>query len=508
MPPAVTPARVGNRNARKKVLRTDPAPWDSWKGLTRAGRCIKFIETQCVLPKGYGAGKPMKLAKFQKRWLRRVLAAGVRSAALSLPRGNGKSTLLAGIALWAVFDSAAFRSGAPQVPIVATTLRQAVRSVYGVALAMVAVNPEMADRSLTYSAIGDTRLAVPSNGGEMFPISHDVDGLQGLDPSLAVCDEIGFQPQDSWDALLLASGKRPGSLVVGIGTPGIDRSSALFALRSLVKEGGTLPGFLYTEYAADPGCATDDEAQWRKANPALAEGFMDISALRMARAITPSGRFRIFRLGQWVDGVQSWLGEDGSAVWDSLEDSYRLVPGAPTWAGVDVGIKRDSSAIVLVQYRPDGRLHAHCRLWVPTKEEPVDVTDLMGYLRTVCKTYQVGAISFDPRLFDIAAKTLYDEGLPMVEIPQSVERMTPVIGHTYELVMSDPPGISHDRDEAFATQVLNAVIRLNERGFTLAKSKSRGRIDAAIALSLAVDRATHKKAPRIRPPLLILPLAS
>jgi hypothetical protein len=42
----------------------------------------------------------------------------------------------------------------------------------------------------------------------------------------------------------------------------------------------------------------------------------------------------------------------------------------------------------------------------------------------------------------------------------------------------------------FGNQVLNAIPRFNEHGFTLSKSKSRGRIDAAIALALAVDRAT------------------
>src|SRR5438067_1633120 len=104
----------------------------------------------------------------------------------------------------------------------------------------------------------------------MFPVSNDPDGLQGLDPSLAVCDEVGFQPIESWDSLLLASGKRERSLVVGIGTPGFDRDNALFHLRRKVREGLAPPGFRYTEYAADEACAIADEAQWFQANPALA----------------------------------------------------------------------------------------------------------------------------------------------------------------------------------------------------------------------------------------------
>jgi hypothetical protein len=213
--------------------------------------------------------------------------------------------------------------------------------------------------------------------------------------------------------------------------------------------------------------------------------------------MVPPSHFRVFRLGQWVDGVESWLGDDGRSVWDSTEDRHhQLEAGAPTWVGVDVGIKRDSSAVVAVQYRPDGRLHAELKSWVPTTDEPVDVTDIMAHLRTLSKRYQVGAISYDPRFFDVPAKMLYDEGLPLVEVPQSVEHMTPAVGALYELLRNG--GLTHGRDPLFAQQVLNAVVRNNERGFTLSKGKSRGRIDAAIALALAVDRAQHKKPPRAK----------
>lgn len=493
-PPTRTP-----RNASKKVENTEEAPWFSWKETNRANRAIKFIETFCTLPKGYGAGKKMRLANFQKEWLSRVLVSDCNSAVMSLPRGNGKSTFLAALAVWALFDSDP-EVGTPQIPIVATTMGQAIRSVYSVAIAMVEKEKELSSRSIRYSAIGAQKLLVPYNGGEMFPVSSDVDGLQGLDPSLAVCDEIGFQSQDSWDSLLLASGKRPNSLVVGIGTPGLDRENALFRLRKTVYEGGEIPGFIFTEYAADHGLPVADQEQWYKANPALAEGYMNINALHTALRASPESSFRIFRLGQWVDGVENWLGADGRAVWDALVDKYAFVDHAPTWIGVDVGIKRDSTAVACVQYRPDGRLHCKVKLWVPTKDEPVDVTDVMQHVREMCDRYKVGAVSFDPRFFDVPATMLHDEGIPMVEIPQSVERMTGIIGSAYEIIGRKE--ISHDGDESFTTQVLNAVPRFNERGFTLQKSKSRGRIDAAIAMSLAVDRATHKTKPR--PKIVVL----
>lgn len=491
-------ARTGNRNASKRLVTTDPAPWDSWTGLTRAQRCIKFIESQCSAPKGVGHGKPLKLATFQKRWIRSVLKRGVRTAVLTLGRGNGKSSLLAAMAVWATFDRQAFDSGDPQVPIAAVTVKQAVRATYGVAVRMVKANPSLSDRAIIYSGFADPRI-VSYIDGECFPISHDTDGLQGTDPTLAIVDEIGFQPMESWTALTMAGGKRPVSLVVGVGTRGIDKDNALHHLSSLVHEGAILPGLVFTEYTADPGCDIHDEAQWKKANPALGK-FLAVDALRSDVASEPESSFRIFRLNQEVDGYEGWLGVDGSALWKALTDTYKLIDGAPTWVGLDVGLKRDSTAVVAVQYRPDGRLHAVCKLWVPTKEEPVDLTDIMAHLRTLCKTYQVGAISFDKRLFELPAQMLYDSGLPMVEVPQSLERMTPIVGDTRAMLLAN--GITHDRDDAFAAQITNAIPRLNERGMTLQKSKSRGRIDAAIALCLAVDRATHKTPPR--PKLVVL----
>lgn len=488
----------GSQNKKKKAKNSTTPPWTRWRGLSRPARAIRFIETYLRSPKGVGSGKRMKLAGFQKDLLEEILANGIDAAVISFPRGNGKSTFAAAIGLWQLYDPLE-DVGSPQVPIIATTITQAIRSVYGVASSMVAHEPELADRTIVYTAIGNHRLYLPYNEGECFPISNDVDGLQGLDPSFAVVDEIGFQPQESWDSLLLAAGKRPQSLTMGLGTPGLDRENALFHMRTKVFEGAFLPGFYFKEYAADPGCDVSDRSQWRKANPALEAGFLQEQALETALGLSPEASFRIFRLGQWVDGVESWLGADGRSVWMMGLSSRELVPEGPAWVGIDVGIKRDSSAVVVVQPTEDGRLVARSKVWVPTKDEPVDVTDVMAHIRELCKTYKVGAVSYDPRFFDVPAKMLYDEGIPMIEIPQSPERMTPIIGNLYEMIKN--AALLHNGDDTFTTQVLNAVPRLNERGFTLAKNKSRGRIDAAVALALAVDRAQHRK---VKHPVVVL----
>jgi phage terminase large subunit-like protein len=487
---AERPLSGGFANRAKRLPKDLSAPpWARWRTKTRAARAIRFMETYCRLPKGHGAGGPVRLAPFQREWLEEVLADGVNSALMSVARGNGKSTLLAGLATWALFDQDP-DGGAPQVPIVATRVMQAYRSVYGVALAMIESSAELADRCLIFTASNAMKVRV-RNGGEMFPVSNDHAGLQGLDPSLAVCDEIGFMPMESWDALVLASGKRPRSLVVGIGTPGYDQDNALWAIRDGVLEAGAPPGLVYTEIAAPAGCDHRDEAMWALANPALAAGYLNPEPLRTAAARKGGeAAFRIFHLGQWVEGVESWLGDDGRAVWGALCDPWLPLGGAKTWVGVDMAIRHDTAAVVAVQRRPDGRLHAWARIWVPAPDTGIDVTDVMRHLRELDRLYDLQAVAFDPRFFDLPAKTLEDEGLPMVEIPQSVERMSPACGSTLEVIQRS--GLSHDGDERFSRQILNAMARYNERGFTLSKGKSRGKIDAAVALVLAVDRALRE----------------
>lgn len=481
----VDPRNRQGANAGKKLENETDGPWVKWRVQDRAARCIKFIETYCCSPKGYGAGEPLKLAQFQKEWIEASYGDGLSVSVMSVGRGNGKSTLLAAMGLHALFDPD--ESGAPQIPVVATTIQQAVTSVYGVALAMLRASYEMNSRCFVYSALGSQKIVTPLNFGEMFPKSNDTDGLQGLDMSLGIVDEIGFMPNDSWQSMVLASGKRPRSLVVGIGTPGLEKENALWAMRERVRHGNLPPGFLFTEFAADEGCNIRDRAQWRKANPALGEGYMNEGALITAVEMSPETHFRIFRLGQWADGAECWLGADGAKVWRALQNRFELVDGAKTWVGVDVALKHDSTAVAVVQQRPDGRWHVGARIWMPTEDGRLDVTDVMAHIRQLVVRFDVQEVSFDPRFFDVPAAMLADEGVPMVEIPQHVSRMTPAVGATFEAIKRGE--ITHDGDVDFTAQVLNAQVRLNDAGFTLAKGKSRGKIDAAVAMCLAYHRA-------------------
>ena len=476
-------------NARTKFADLSEPPWYRWREKDPAKRAIRFITTYCRSPKGHGYGKPLKLAPFQKAWIAEILSPGIRQAVLQCPRGQGKSTLLAALAVWGTFDR--YEDGAPQCPVMATTVGQAKRSVYDVAVAMILAEPELANRSICYTAIGDSRFLVGYNGGVCFPVSNDPDGLQGLDPGpIAVVDEIGFQPIESWSSMVLASGKRSRSVICAIGTPGLDREkSALWHLREAWLDGKRPPGFSYTEFSAPDDMDPYDEKTWRYACPALDAGYQSIDALQVAIETSPLSHFEIFHLGRWVDGTDCWLGPDGRTIWGALESDYQLIPKAPTWVAIDVGVKRDTTAVVYGQRRPDGKLHTVACIWQPTKHDAIDISDVMAFLRELDSQYDLQECAYDPRLFELPGQMLADEGLPMVEFPQSLERMTPAYVALYEAIVKGT--ISHDGDELYTRQVLNAIPRYNERGFLLSKNKSRGKIDAAAALAMCFDRAQH-----------------
>src|SRR3990172_8941656 len=101
-----------------------PAPGKRGPPPPRPARPTRFIEPSCPPPKGTGHGQPLKLARFQKEFLEEALADGIDAAVLLTPRGNGKSSSGGALAGWALFDDDATR--APQVPIVATTIGQAI----------------------------------------------------------------------------------------------------------------------------------------------------------------------------------------------------------------------------------------------------------------------------------------------------------------------------------------------------------------------------------------------
>ena len=66
--------------------------------------------------------------------------------------------------------------------------------------------------------------------------------------------------------------------------------------------------------------------------------------------------------------------------------------------------------------------------------------------------------------------------------------MIPACGNAFELIVNQR--VAHDGSPQFVDQVLSAAQRMTDEGWRLSKGKSKRKIDAAIALVIALDRAT------------------
>jgi phage terminase large subunit-like protein len=170
----------------------------------------------------------------------------------------------------------------------------------------------------------------------------------------------------------------------------------------------------------------------------------------------------------------------------------------PVWIGIDMALKHDSIGVVIAQ--PQGeKVVVRAKIWQPSLEG-VDVADVETYLRELHQTYQVQEFAYDPAYFQRSAEALSDDGLPMVEFGQSAARMIPACGNAYEMIVNNK--VAHDGSPTFTDQVLSAAQRMTDTGWRLSKGKSRRKIDACIAMVMALDRATTRATAVIEPAVL------
>lgn len=461
-------------------------------------------------------GESWHLEDFQE-WFVDDLFSGIPEAWLVVPEGNGKTTLLAGLALYHV-EHRQFAA----VPVAAASREQAeilYRQAEGFVLRSEPLYRPV--HSAIQAAKGKRKTDVPRflclegyrrinhhAGGRIQVFAADDRTGDGIIPTLGIIDE----PHRLRDLSLYRTwagkiAKRDGQIaaISTSGEPGSDFEETRERIREAAtdtKRHGSFaryasPRMILHEWAVADTDDVSDIPAVKKANPfsGITEAML---AEKFASPTMTMHHWLRFVCNRPTQDDDTWLGPDGAKLWEDLTEPYELREGARSWVGVDVALKHDTTAVVIMQPRDDTpagepvRYHAVCRLFVPSDDKPIDVTNVMQYIRELAGKYDVEAISYDPRFFDVPAKMLEDEGLALFEVPQDTGRMTMAYGFLYEALQRRR--VTHDDDRPFGHQVLSAVPRFSDRGFTLAKGKSRGKIDAAVALALAYDQALRHEA--------------
>lgn len=440
------------------------------------------------MTKGIAAGEPLVFTDWQASLIDSLYERRpdgllrYKRSLVGLPRKNGKSLIGSVIALNGLIE------GEPGAEVYsAAGDRQQARIVFGEARQQVLNSPELASICKVYR----DAIEVSETGAIYRVLASDSKLVQGLNPSTVVCDELHVVHEDLWDALTLGSGARRDPMIVAITTAGYDLDTIagrLYQYGKRIVSGETVDesfGFFWWE--GEPDCALDDHEQWHSSNPNLELGLLSEEDLEVSRKQTAEVAFRRYRLNQWVRSQESWL--PAGAFDACVSSEHELDVMSQSFIGIDMALKHDSIAVVIAQPQDD-RIVVRSRVWLPDGDY-VDVHEVEQHVRDWCAKYNVAEVAYDPAFMQRSAEVLADDGYPMVEFPQSSARMVPACGTLYEMIVNGT--IAHNNDPVMVDQILSATPRSTDQGWRLSKGKSKRKIDAAIAMAMAVDRATRRQ---------------
>ncbi|WP_240602347.1 terminase large subunit domain-containing protein [Paracoccus endophyticus] len=325
-----------------------------------AAIAIAFLETLRI-PEGKLAGQPLRLAEFQRQFVRGALADGVMVGVLSIGRGNAKTATAAGLALGAlkgVWDDQPKRE-----ILFAARNRDQAKTAFGFLVGFIEGLPEDEQELFT---IRRAKLEVEfeGNGGGLARcIAADGKSILGGAPTLALMDERAAWEREKGDnlenAILSGLGKRDGRALI-ISTSAPDDANTFS--RWLDEPP---PGTYVQEHRPPFGLPADDLDSLLQANPGATEGIgatADWLVAQARRAIARGGSalssFRNLNRNERVSTenrsvlvtVDEWLSSEVDPA--DLPDR-----DGPCILGIDLGGSRSMSAAAF--YWPQtGRLEA------------------------------------------------------------------------------------------------------------------------------------------------------
>ena len=462
------------------------------------------------------AGQSLDLREWQKELIRHVFAGdenGYRHSIslIGMPRKNGKSALGSVFGLYSLILGA---RGA-EVYSVAAEKEQA-RIVFADARRMVEASPELSAITKLYR----DAIELPTAGSVYRVLSAEAYSKEGLNPSATIFDELHAQPsRELFDVMSLAMGARGRlSTLIAITTAGTrsdttGNDSIAYSLYNYGKKISTGElkddSFFMAWWEAPAEMDHRRPETWELANP----GFNDIcSAEDFESAVrrTPEAEFKIKRTNQWVNSKSAWL---PAGVWEGLEESFELLPTDEYVLGFDGSWKNDSTALVAVilpreeadSYRVFRVAHWEKDFaldddsWIVDKAEVSKAVIDFFFANPNCRE-----IVCDPTYWQDEMFQWSDAGMVVVEYPNTISRTVPATAKLFEAIMNGK--IKHNGDGALARHLENCILKVDSnRGARITKDyrNPRLKIDLAIALLMAYDRASGRIEEQIVPQVFV-----
>ena len=527
-----TPAGLYVRWACERHLR-DLEDSGFWFDAEEAER-IREFSRRLIQYQGEHAGKPLELLPWQAfvfgclyGWKREDGLRRFRTAYVEIPRKNGKTCSAVVPVLYALTVEG---EAAAEVYALATKEDQA-KIVWAMAVAIA-------------KASGLTRFLRPmqkemvsrSNAGTKFrPLGSDSKTLDGLNPHLAVCDELHAWPDRGlYDVIEDGMGARAQPLMLSITTAGYDQEGICYQTREAVlsmldpgmpeAEDDSLFGFVATLSPEDVDRvlsdtkALRDRRLWAIANPSLGiakrEDYME---QQVEDAISKPGKRNTVLNKQfniWTQAAVAWLDRDS---WDKRAASFDLesMRGERCYVGIDLAKVNDLSSAAYV-FPPAGgrdRYRVIVKHWVPEEDivkrsgrnVPYDAWAQEGWIETTpgnCTDFgwirqdlnaaaeivMVEEIVFDRHFAHELIQGLQDDGFECTGFGQGFVSMGAPSAELERLIQAGE--IEHDGNRVLRWQIGHVIAQMDPAGnLKPDKAKSKEKIDGVVAMIMGIGRA-------------------
>lgn len=355
------------------ATKTNKSGTTSSASLVNAGdRAVNFLNK--LTHTGDYAGEPFRLRPWQEEPIRRLFGElrpdgtrAYRKTFWALPRKQGKTELVAGGGLYLLLGQGRRNQ---RVYTASGDVKQAAL-IFGAARDMIRDSPYWSNRTVIYD--GYKRIDHPESNSSLEVLSSVPKSKHGLGPTAVLIDEYHVVDEELVNVLTTGFGARKDPLTWMITTAGHDQTSACFdewQYARKVRDGEIEdPTYLPVIFEAAPEDDWRDEAVWRKAMPALGD-FCNLEFIRDECKKAQSqprfeNTFRQLYLNQWTEQASRWLQVDRWKECGTLD--LADLEGRECYAGLDLGVVGDMSALVLAFPNDLGGLDVLPRFWVPRK---------------------------------------------------------------------------------------------------------------------------------------------
>lgn len=425
-------------------------------------------------------GSPWKLEDWQSAFVKDVFS-GVPEVWLVVPEGNGKTTLVAGIALYYLEHQSQ-----ASIPVAASSRDQA-EILYRQASGFIVRTEEMHELATDNLRVvrGKRAMEVPKfraqdgmrridhiDGGRIKVFAADDRTGDGVIPTLCILDEL-HRHRDlglyrTWRGKL---DKRQGQIVV-ISTAG-DPGGEFEATRETIRQSATdltrkgcfvraaSEHLILHEWAVPEDGNVDDMALVKSANPFSG---ITVEMLKRKRE-SPTMTLEHWRRFVCNLPTRSGLAAITEAEWVGAYTETRIPPGVPVWLGLDVAWKWDTTAAVpLWVDRDDFRLLGPAKILTPPRDgQSLDPNLVERALMDLHARNPIHTVVMDNSRAEQLAQWIRDNlGAEVIERTQSNEHAE----EDYERFMEALRlgWLKHSGDRELSMHVLNAITRVTPSG--------------------------------------------